>query len=114
MRKATAPIPLAGCQIDETRRVRACFNSEDERDRVLLPFIKDGLDRRFDQDRMLTTFEVASGHDQGDSPCSGIVCSMDGASDEQPHLNDLIELESRVNELWDRRERRAGQAPATV
>ena len=45
MTKATAAIPFAGSQLDETRHVCAFFNSEDEGYRVLLPFIKDGFDR---------------------------------------------------------------------
>jgi hypothetical protein len=41
--KKTAPIPFAGSQLGETRHVCAFFNSEDEKYRVLLPFIKDGF-----------------------------------------------------------------------
>jgi len=154
VRKATAPIPFAGSQLDETRHVCAFFNSEDEGYRVLLPFIKDGFDcgdkaihvvdperyqahlrrlsgsgiepaeaigsgqlellistetylqrGRFDQDRMLATFEeLVSRHGPGGFPRSRIVCSMDWASNDESHLNDLIEFESRVNDLWSRHE----------
>ena len=43
MNKITAPMPFAGSQVDETRHVCAFFNSDEEEYRVLLPFIKDGL-----------------------------------------------------------------------
>jgi len=35
----TAPISLAGSALVETRHVCACFNSDDDEYRVLLPFI---------------------------------------------------------------------------
>ena len=41
MKKTTAPIPFAGSHLDQTRHIRAFFNSADEEYRVLLPFIKD-------------------------------------------------------------------------
>ena len=44
MKTAAAPIPFAGSQLDETRHVCAFFNSDDEKYRVLLPFIRDGFD----------------------------------------------------------------------
>jgi len=60
---------------------------------------------RFDKDRMLATFEgLASGHGQGSFLRSRIVCSMDWAADDESHLNDLVEFESRVNDLWSRHE----------
>jgi len=43
MKRASAPICLAGSQLGETRHVCAFFNSDEEEYRVLLPFIKDGL-----------------------------------------------------------------------
>ncbi len=43
MRTVAAPIPFAGSQLDETRHVCAFFNSDDEKYRVLLPFITDGF-----------------------------------------------------------------------
>ncbi len=39
-----APISFAGSQLAETRHVCAFFNSEEEEYRVLLPFIRDGLE----------------------------------------------------------------------
>jgi len=43
MKKSVPPIPFAGSQLGETRHVCAFFNSDDEKYRVLLPFIKDGF-----------------------------------------------------------------------
>jgi hypothetical protein len=42
--KKTAPISFAGSQLAENRHVCAFFNDDDEEYRVLLPFIKDGLE----------------------------------------------------------------------
>src|ERR1700723_1961168 len=44
MKKATAPISLAGSQLGDVRHVCAFFNSDEEEYRVLLPFITDGFD----------------------------------------------------------------------
>jgi hypothetical protein len=44
MNKAVAPIPFAGSQLGKTRHVCAFFNSDEEEYRVLLPFIRDGLE----------------------------------------------------------------------
>jgi hypothetical protein len=44
MKTAAPPIPFAGSHLDEVRHVCAFFNSEDEEYRVLLPFIKDGIE----------------------------------------------------------------------
>jgi hypothetical protein len=154
MKKITAPIPFASSQLAETRHVCAFFNNDDEEYRVLLPFIKDGLecghkaihvvnpnqrqdhlqrlaaaginadaaqqngqmelrvntevylpDGRFDQDRMLTVFEqLASGNDQGDFPLSRICCRMDWARSDQSYVDDVIEFEARVNDVWHRHE----------
>ena len=41
--RTTTPIPFAGSELAETRHVCAFFNSEDEKYRALLPFIKDGF-----------------------------------------------------------------------
>ena len=61
---------------------------------------------RFDQDRMLETFEqIASGNDAGGFPLSRIVCNMDwAASEAQSQMNDVIEFEARVNDVWSRHE----------
>lgn len=60
-------------------------------------------DGRFDQDRMLEAFErLASGNAQGRFPLSRIVCQMDWAGEDRSHIADLIEFESRVNDVWRR------------
>jgi hypothetical protein len=58
-------------------------------------------DGRFDQDRMLAVFEqLASGNANGGFPLSRICCRMDWAAGGQSHVDDVIEFESRVNEVW--------------
>ncbi len=65
-------------------------------------YLRDG---RFDQDRMLEVFEkLSSGNDNGGYPLSRIVCQMDWAADERSHLDNLVEFESRVNDVWRRHE----------
>ena len=65
-------------------------------------YLQDG---RFDQDRMLQSFEqMASGNAEGRFPLSRIVCRMDWVSDCQSHIDDLIEFEARVNDVWCRHE----------
>jgi hypothetical protein len=60
------------------------------------------LDGRFDQDRMLETFErLASGNANGGFPLSRIVCHMDWAAEGQSHIDQLVEFESRVNHVWN-------------
>jgi hypothetical protein len=145
-------ISLAGSDLHEARHVCALFNSDEEEYRVLLPFIKNGLecgekaihvinpnqhrvhaerlasagidadntqrtgqlelrantetylqDGRFDPDRMLTVFEQLAGGDPDRGfPLSRIVCRMDWAADGRTHVDNLIEFESRVNDLWSR------------
>ncbi len=152
MKKSAAPIRFAGSQLGEARHVCAFFNSDDEEYRVLLPFIKDGLEcgdkavhvvnpdqqrdhlqrltaagidlaaaeqngqlevrtstevylreGRFNLDRMLEVFEqLASGNAKGGFPLSRIVCRMDWVPDGQSHIDDLIEFEARVNDVWCR------------
>jgi hypothetical protein len=62
-------------------------------------YLRDG---RFDQDRMLATFgDLASGGKAASGfPLSRIICRMDWASEDQSHIEDVIEFESRVNDLW--------------
>jgi hypothetical protein len=148
--KTTPPISFAGSNLGEERHVCAFFNSEDEKYRVLLPFIKEGFtcghkaihvvnphthenhierlracgidtqstqrsgqlelrtnveaylrDGRFDQDRMLEVFEeLASRKVNGRYPLSRIVCQMDWAADSRSLIDDLVEFESRVNNVW--------------
>jgi hypothetical protein len=150
MRKITAPIPFAGSQLNQTRHVCAFFNNADEEYRVLLPFIKDGLecghkaihvvnpeqredhlqrlraagidaaaaqqsrqldllinrdvylpDGRFDADRMIAAFEQLASRNSGEGyPLSRICCRMDWTVKEQSHVDDVIEFESRVNDVW--------------
>ncbi len=45
MKQTPLPIPLAGSCLTEVRHVCAFFNNEEEEYRVLLPFIKDGIER---------------------------------------------------------------------
>jgi hypothetical protein len=60
---------------------------------------------RFDQDRMLEVFEkLSSGNDNGGFPLSRIVCQMDWAADSRSHIDNLVEFESRVNDVWRRHE----------
>ena len=44
MKTVVPPISFAGSQLNEARHVCAFFNSDDEKYRVLLPFIKDGFE----------------------------------------------------------------------
>jgi hypothetical protein len=60
-------------------------------------------DSRFDQDHMIAVFEqLASGNASGQFPLSRICCRMDWATDGQSHIDDVIEFESRVNDVWRR------------
>jgi hypothetical protein len=152
MTRTAAPICLAGSQLSAVRHVCAFFSNEDEEYRVLLPFIKEGLecgdkavhvvnshqreehlhrlasagidsavaqragqleikinteaylrDGNFDQDRMLKTFEqLASGNAPGRFPLSRIICRMDWVVGDRSRLENVIEFESRVNDVWSR------------
>jgi len=65
-------------------------------------YIRDG---RFDQYRMLDAFEQwASDTAKAGFPRSRIVCHMDWAVEAGSLVDNLIEYESRVSELWLRRE----------
>jgi len=60
-------------------------------------------DGRFDPDRMLQVFErLASGNATGGFPLSRICCRMDWAVEDRSHVDDVIEFESRVNDVWRR------------
>ncbi len=60
-------------------------------------------DSRFDPDRMLQVFEqLASGNAKGGFPLSRIVCQMDWAAESRSCTDDLVEFESRVNDVWRR------------
>jgi hypothetical protein len=64
-------------------------------------YLRDG---HFDQDRMLTTFEeiAASTRAKGDYPSSRIVCRMDWVTGHPSRIENVIEFESRVNDVWSR------------
>ncbi len=64
-------------------------------------YLRDG---RFDQDRMLRAFEemASSARTAEGFPMSRIVCRMDWASGDQYRIDDVIEFESRVDEVWRR------------
>jgi hypothetical protein len=50
---------------------------------------------------MLHAFEqIASGNAPGGFPLSRIVCRMDWAAEGESYINELIEFESRVNQVW--------------
>src|ERR1700691_2480344 len=150
LKKTAAPISLAGSQLGEVRHVCAFFNNDDEEYRVLLPFIKEGIERgdkavhvvnpqqrpdhlqrlaaagidaaaaeqsgqfelkinteaylrdgRFDQDRMLAAFEeFASGNAKSGFPLSRLCCRMDWMVGERSYVDEVVEIESRVNDVW--------------
>ena len=61
------------------------------------------LDGKFDHDRMLETFEqLASGNAERGYPLSRIVCRMDWVIGDESGLEDAIQFESRVNDVWSR------------
>jgi len=62
-------------------------------------YLRDG---HFDKDRMLAAFaEIASGVNASSKfPLSRIVCRMDWVSHDRSRIADVIEFESRVNDLW--------------
>ena len=63
-------------------------------------YLKDG---RFDQDRMLAAFEqLASGSAKTNFPFSRILCRMDWARENGSNIEDVVEFESRVNDVWRR------------
>jgi enamine deaminase RidA (YjgF/YER057c/UK114 family) len=58
-------------------------------------------DGRFDADRMISAFEqLASGNSSAGYPLSRICCRMDWTVKDQSHVDDVIEFESRVNDVW--------------
>ena len=62
-------------------------------------------DGHFDPDRMISAFErLASGNSETGYPLSRICCRMDWAVRDQSHVDDVIEFESRVNDVWRRHE----------
>jgi hypothetical protein len=62
-------------------------------------------DGRFDPDRMISAFEqLASGNSGEEYSLSRICCRMDWTVKNQSHVDDVIEFESRVNDVWRRHE----------
>jgi hypothetical protein len=62
-------------------------------------------DGRFDPDRMIAVFEqLASGNSGEGYPLSRICCRMDWTVKDQSHVDDVIEFEARVNDVWRRHE----------
>ena len=88
---------LAGIGIDSTAGQRCGqFELRSSTD----TYLQNG---RFDQDRMLRSFEqMASGNAEEGFPLSRIVCRMEWVPDGQSHIDDLIEFEARVNDVWCR------------
>jgi hypothetical protein len=87
-RLAEAGIDIAGGQ--QSGQLELRVNSD-----VYLP------DGRFDPDRMIAAFEqLASGNSCEGYPLSRICCRMDWAIKDRSHVDDVIEFESRVNEVW--------------
>jgi MEDS: MEthanogen/methylotroph, DcmR Sensory domain len=63
-------------------------------------YLRDG---RFDQERMLAVFEqLASGNATHGFPLSRIVCRMDWVAEGRLAIDDVIEFESRINDIWRR------------
>jgi hypothetical protein len=63
-------------------------------------YLRDGF---FDKERMLEVFEqLASGIAKGEFSRGRIVCQMDWAAGGRSHIDNLVEFESRVNEVWSR------------
>jgi hypothetical protein len=64
-------------------------------------YLRDG---RFDQDRMLAAFEemAASARGVEGYPRSRIACRMAWALGDQSRVQEVIEFESRVNDVWRR------------
>jgi hypothetical protein len=88
---------LAGIGIDSTAVQRS---GQFELRSSTETYLQDG---RFDKDRMLQSFEqMASGNAEGAFPLSRIVCRMDWVPDGQSHIDDLIEFEAKVNDVWRR------------
>jgi hypothetical protein len=88
---------LAGIGIDSTAVQRS---GQFELRSSTETYLQDG---RFDQDRMLQSLEqMASGNAEGGFPLSRIVCRMDWVPDGQSHIDDLIEYEARINDVWCR------------
>lgn len=62
-------------------------------------------DGRFDADHMISMFEGLAGNNSGTRfSLNRICCRMDWTVKEGSHIDDVIEFESRVNDVWRRYE----------
>ena len=61
-------------------------------------------DGRFDPDRMISVFEQLASSNSREYPLSRICCRMDWTVAGQSRVDDVIEFESRVNDVWRRHE----------
>ena len=60
-------------------------------------------DGRFDSDRMIAVFyQLASANARRKFPLGRICCRIDWAVEDRSHIDDVIEFESRVNDVWRR------------
>lgn len=59
-------------------------------------------DGRFDPDRMIAAFEDLASGTQGRFPLSRICCRMEWATADRLLVDDVIEFEARVNDVWRR------------
>ena len=60
-------------------------------------------DERFDQDRMSEVFDrVASDNSNSAYPLSRIVCRMDWVVEYGSDVDQVVEFEARVNDIWSR------------
>ena len=99
-----------GQEIDHVKRLTAVgIDAENAKQRGQFElrtntetYLSDG---RFDQDRMLDAFEQLASRSAADGfPRSRIVCHMDWASETGSPVENLVEFESRVNDVWLRHE----------
>jgi hypothetical protein len=76
----------------ETRQLQLRANTE--------TYLRDG---RFDQERLVAAFEqMASANARDGIPLRRIVCNMEWASGDQSRIDEVVEFESRVNDVWRR------------
>jgi hypothetical protein len=88
--KRLAAVGIDSTAVEQSGQLELLNNTE--------TYLRDGC---FDQDRMLEVFEeLASGSAGGGFPLSRIVCQMDWPGEGRSHVADLIEFESRVNDVW--------------
>ena len=89
-----AEVGIDAAAAQQSGQLDLCINTE-----VYLP------NGRFDQDHMISAFEqLASDKSREQYPLSRICCRMDWAVEDQSCVDDVIEFESRVNDVWSRHE----------